>query len=338
MNLNKEQLFNLVFIFIATAALGMILGLSVLRTVDTRLTDVAINIPEIKVPEQKIEVQLPKELFTRHREEYPNMNLISTTNKNNNAIAQSNEEMQLVKQKGGRQRGGADCYDTTILPLSNKMYDRLTRNIKADDSIINENLKLANCYRSPEQQDDNDLSSILTSSSCSDPIQHKNVKALQHPDFQKGYRKHINKENYYLSGQQLQSATVASFTPRDPSSKGQILLPPVEIANAPPGVNVDGACRSTVTVREKPDCQIPVIIGVRGQGQDQYYRNPNTMNERQRAKFMLTAKYAKMTPVDYQNWLLCYSDCPGNLSAYNQSMLNKIVKGSPITPTDIPRV
>ena len=57
---NKEQLLNVVFVFIATAALGAILGLSILRTVDTRLSEVSINIPQIKIP--RVKVEWPKQI------------------------------------------------------------------------------------------------------------------------------------------------------------------------------------------------------------------------------------------------------------------------------------
>lgn len=55
----KDQLINLVFIFIITASLGCILGLSVLRLIDMKLTDVSINIPPIKIPPSNVTIEYP---------------------------------------------------------------------------------------------------------------------------------------------------------------------------------------------------------------------------------------------------------------------------------------
>lgn len=55
----KDQIINLVFIFIITASLGAILGLSVLRLIDMKLTDVSINIPPIKIPPSNITLEYP---------------------------------------------------------------------------------------------------------------------------------------------------------------------------------------------------------------------------------------------------------------------------------------
>jgi len=66
---SREQLFNIIFIFMATAALGAILGMSVLRTVDTRLSDVSINIPPIRVPKTKVRVEWPDNLMQELKKE-----------------------------------------------------------------------------------------------------------------------------------------------------------------------------------------------------------------------------------------------------------------------------
>jgi len=378
MNLTREQLFNLVFIFVATAALGMILGLSVLRTVDTRLSDVSINIPEIRVPEQKIEVSLPKrflENIEKNRpyppiNEYPSV-VLPTTNEN---ISSTFAKKQIeAKEQGGGDRFlkeartlehkyGAlnDICDpktvkTTVddacekkvgigIPCSNKIYRRL------DENIQQSNLAVDKCYRFDEEQEQ-ELSDLLSDSSiqqkpCTYPNYTKpRPEALNHPDFQNN-RKRVNDENYYLAGQQLQSNTVSEFVPRHPKKADHdpiAHLPRTGCAINNPRTHQfvkEGVTESIMKGKKSgeyfdrpwPESEGAMISGLL----DQHYKDPAMMSERQKIKFMLTAKFDKMTPIDYRNWLLCYQESPQDLSEHNQIMLQRVLNGYQLTRNDLP--
>lgn len=360
-NLNRDQIFNLVFIFVTTVALGMLLGLSVLRTVDQRLSDVTIKIPEIKIPEIKIpepnvRVELPESYFEKVKRkpkndkailhqvnDYPNLNLNSDDN---------------VPQKGGanRQRSGTDT--------------------------VQSNNQIASCYRDNiDIIGDSDCGSGSGSGSGSLRYNGPNPadeypNPLDHPDFvskslNPGAEDRAQCREKMLSRSRQQSASASEIWPRHPKNADHDpiahLPPESHKVNSPKthqwvsnnaahpmkvsGEWVTGQYQDTAEGQtgrsgqyfDKPwpglkGSPVPVqgLTPTHSGLKSQHYKAPCDMTDRQRVKFMLMAKFDKMTTVDYRNWLLLYSDSKGDLAPYHRQMLNLVLNGYELTQDDLP--
>src|SRR5580692_12115970 len=58
---SNELWINLIIVFIVTIFFGYLLGLSVVKVVDHRLSDVSINMPKITLPRQNLYISLNKD-------------------------------------------------------------------------------------------------------------------------------------------------------------------------------------------------------------------------------------------------------------------------------------
>lgn len=131
----KEQMLNIIFIFVVAMALGSILGLSILRTVDKRMSDIAINIPEIKMPNVKIDC--PHNTFYQDLERNYHMkggNII-----NNNIKSQPEEITKSIPDPNG-----------------NDIFQQLNKNIVIDNVISKPipNIKLSDKTQNDKTQND----------------------------------------------------------------------------------------------------------------------------------------------------------------------------------------
>jgi hypothetical protein len=73
-----------------------------------------------------------------------------------------------------------------------------------------------------------------------------------------------------------------------------------------------------------------------------FYKSPDQMTPEQRTKFKLRGKFAKMTPLDYGNWLTLYQGQVIQLSMLNPIHLEFykkfVILQQPITDVDLARV
>lgn len=72
---------------------------------------------------------------------------------------------------------------------------------------------------------------------------------------------------------------------------------------------------------------------------NQRYRSPKAMTEAEQRRFMFSANLAKMTVLDYQNWLQLF-DTKGEtnrLTRFHRNNLRVLQRGGTLTATDLPR-
>jgi hypothetical protein len=323
----REQLFNLIFIFVATAALGAILGLSVLRTVDHRLSDVSINIPPIKVPESNVRIEWPENMLDELKHE-----LLGSRTDPNAYDNGSNPPYQELRAMTG---GGLDQLPTTVglersgapQPDGEGILESLSENIGADNQAFRrtvrpiENDGVADTLPPADR--------LIADSNPMAPPGENLRQILDSPDFQRG-RDRINNSNYYLASQQLESHRVSNYPPIHPhrshqdidhyEANRQHLGRPQKRSRkcqphqlTPSGVYWDQPCDSR-----------------------QYYKDPSEMTTRQLIKFKKYAKFDKMTLRDYLNWLTLYSNEPEILTPQNAKNLKRLKGGKRIRERDIP--
>lgn len=293
----REQTLNLIFVFITTAALGVLLGLSVLRTVDQRMSDISINIPTIKVPSPQVKLEWPNEL-TRQ---------ITQTLTNNYRSNDLNNNMT----------GG--YYDQHIA-------QELANNIETDNQIFKRHLP----------KDFNLTTNLSTLPITDQLVQDPESTScgpnytICSPDFRlsKDYQ---NNQNYYLADQQLESHKVSNYMPIHQSKANQDIdhyqtnRHHLKIATKKSRHCTPHQLTDSQNYYDQP-CS-----------SKQHYKDLAEMTDRQIIKFKKYAKFDKMTVRDYINWLSLYINEPKVLSKQNQQNLKKLKRHQPIKDCDIPK-
>ncbi len=347
--MNYEQTLNLVFIFLVTAVLGSILGISVLKTVDTRLSDLSIVMPEINVPPSQI--TLPPELMEhlkRQSLQAPTQTQVSSQLPVN--ILSEYPNMH-IKSQSQPQRGGiapvSIVQDMSSPYFDNQIYRALDQKICRDNLRPSRSRALEPCdppISSCDSGSDNHSTSDWNDLKCRDSQnppgqcnQRYEKELISGPDFVRHASK-INNSNQPLIKRQLESQIVSQVIPIHPSDSYRDLpltvLPRrnTNLNNAwqhqSVDVNVDSGC--------SPSTFLTGEYNQRLCDQRQYYRDPREMTRRQFLKFKYTAKFDKMTSIDYHNWLLSYLDTPNQLPSYHRNMLNKIKQGYRVRYDDLP--
>lgn len=198
MSNNREHILNIIFIFIATATLGAILGLAVLRTVDTRLSDISVNIPPIKVPQSKITVEYPKQLLSLLSENANQYQYVRQLNSDNDRqlLIDSNQKLHI---DNGQQMYNQQMYGGGEMQIKNEAPTNAISNLA-------EELESTST--------DNDRSIIELN---------QNKRAI----IRKTDRQQLDNRNFYLGNRQLASQQTSNFE-LIPSNKDIQLRKPIK--------------------------------------------------------------------------------------------------------------
>lgn len=249
-----DNLLNLIFIFLATVALGLMFGLTILKTIDSRLSEVSINLPEIKIPEAHVNVNFPD------------------SNKEFNHTRPSSDPPSMT---GGKQaslpNAVIDCDED-----SESLCERIKPTIMiSTSSKITENNQLKE-FNTQLQNN------LINSIQSAQPI-------YQNPTINSPFLQTNPTINSEINRQHLQT-------------------------NSTINNEINNQCLQTNSTPS------------------QYYKHPDMLTPKQKIKYMLTAKFSKMTPIDYRNWLLCFQDRSHNLTPYHQKMLDQVRRGGIPSP------
>lgn len=342
-----DSLLNVIFIFLATVALGLMFGLTILRTIDSRLSEVSINIPEIKVPEAHVNVNFPQLQKPQYSVTLPpNQNdppyqlVVSEPNQRQPILPQPNQYQSNVLSEPNQSNvlSEQNQYQSPVLSEPNQYLSPVLSEPNQYRSPVSSE---SNQYRSPVLSESNQYRSTI----LSDPNQRQPALSNQ----------------YQSTLPTLPNQSVIN------NMKGGMRQPDLIVSNYYKIPESDSICEKSIVVSTCPNRhederlkkfnkqlqdnmvasiraaqplhQNPMINGTtpdRALIQEQHYKHPDFFTPKQKIKFMLTANLSKMSPIDYKNWLLCFKDKSHNLNMYHQQMLHRIVNGYQPVMSDIP--
>ena len=321
---SREQLLNIVFIFVVAMALGSLLGLSILRTVDKRMSDISINIPEIKIPPAQVKVNCPSD-YLSNQSFYQQLE----SNYQMRGGDYLNKEIESVPAKVNNNSVNRD-------PDGKGIYQGLAKNIHQDNLTVKPIPNIEKESRDKRDKGKKEIAKGITerddSKNSDVELRNNNSRYFDYPDESVDFvrsRSRINNENHYLAKQQLESHKSSLFKPIHPKESYY---------------DIDHYRGNAMKGDELRNCGVNTHSFYDGNyydrkmGDNQYYKNPNEMDIRQLIKFKKSAKFDKMTLTDYINWLSLYiNDDSEVLSFKNQQNLLKLLQKREITEKDIPR-
>lgn len=317
---HRETILNLILIFVTTAAIGSILGISILRLIDFRLSDISINVPSQSQPVTSPAVETPD---------------IKESDESDSGSESSLEPLKFEmtagaksKKKKSQKIGGADSL--VAVPKSSNDVATQCTDLDCVCAVQGEN-----CVDKSYTQKEYDVRSGITSPITLKP--HGTYYLSENQDFRsnKDYNsaRIYNVDNTRLAQQFMQSNqpiyTNVANAEIDHYSISKDYLPAHPTRQRLYHDRIEaGDIKADSGHREYyDDVTLP----------DQYYKNPTDMTPRQLMKFKVHAKLDKMTPIDYINWLTLFINSPQDLNLTHQKNLNKLNNGIPLTLEDIPK-
>jgi hypothetical protein len=340
MILSSQTFINIVIVFLLCVVFGYLLGLTIVNTVDRRLSDISINMPKINLPRQSINIAVGggtgESESSGVRQYNPRVNVKNSFRPYRAELDQVfnlKSPQSVVKPLQLPPAGiegfqvGSDDSDIVNTPATRQLpsiKDTPAVRDRATDVPRRSNIPLRNEVTPPQP----------TGFAQNNPV---NPEVIPNPAV-------------------LMSPGIAA-NPQI-GTRSQLIIDPnvdlAEVHNSTARLVAPAPVSSTVRCQTNADCNV-----VYGNGRNKclstgqcncetgsgtfchygitYYKDPKSMTDRQIWKFKFKANFDKMTVQDYYNWLMLFEEDPEKLAPRHLNNLNKLLQGEKLTLNDVPR-
>jgi hypothetical protein len=305
--ISTQTFIYLVIIFLITVGLGYLMGISVVRVVDDRLSDISINLPKIHLPRQNIMVSMPRERSN-----------LSDLNVDNEFVSPADEKWSNqgpVYQLKPRQ--------SPIKPLALQKGGSKDTNVEG--------------FTNPSEADDDEKD--LIRESVTESVYRRDFKRPEQPTT----APKVHQVESHQVGRINQIPQAAVIDQIDGDRRVREKCDEMNRQNQPAvGCQTDADCNVVFGNGRNKCLSNNKCYCVDGSGLfchygPTYYKDPKDMTDRQLQKFKRKAKFERMTVQDYVNWLMLFEDDIEALAPRHVHNFNRIRKGIRLTLDDIPR-
>jgi hypothetical protein len=349
--ISTESIINVIIVFLVTIVFGYLLGLTITKVVDYRLSDISINLPKINLPRQNIYVNLnrtPSETQKTKTDDQPTLvNSVNHMTKRQ-PMTKINEKQKLTEIDVKNQFQPNDfasgpnfqlkSSNPRIKPLQNKtVFEGFVDNQSKNYSLSSSNLKeFKKQTENPFFKQQKDIQS--------GGVYHY----VDHVDFERP-----KKPTIPIRKTQIESNRVGRIIP-DRLGSYQVVDQNIDQLRDDRKCKINQLqTRPEIGCQTDKDCNVVYGNGlnkclsnnkcycVEGSGLfchygPTYYKDPKDMTERQLFRFKLKAKFNRMTVQDYVNWLMLFEDELYQLAPRHLNNYYRLKKGFRLTLNEIP--
>ena len=322
-----KNLYNNIAILFIVIVLGYALGISVVKTVDKRLSNVSINMPKIDLPPQNIYLKLNKDLLVKTTLDDKSYKTDDIKNFKTNKVkrfkakqVKVNEHCDKIHDKWAKSNNkklnieNEEKYPECFTPEEKQKRIKETKNLLKKLKEISPN-EYCNVIKNKEKIYKNPKVASLIKNLSKD-CHKKQIEGFQNPDQD-------------ISETQIAEAVASALSQNTQNTQNT--------QNDELDIEIE-LIKSKIKSIKKQRNKIPKVSesSIESDDEDTNYKNPKDMSADQKLRFKNLRSISRMTIKDYKRWLLLNKSTPGKLSEIHNKNLSKILSNEKLTIADLP--